>query len=51
MRTLGLVAAIVIGIIVLTGVVAAVGSGSDNTGETVRASQWADDVCGTTGTW
>lgn len=51
MRTWGLVAAIVIGIIVLTGVLAAVGSGSDNTGETVRASQWADDVCGSAGAW
>jgi hypothetical protein len=30
--------------------VAAVG-GNDNTGETVRVSSWADDVCGTVGAW
>ena len=37
--------------IVVTGVVAAIGTARDNTGETVRASGWADDVCGTTGAW
>jgi hypothetical protein len=51
MRAAGRIAAIVVGLIVLTGVLAVVGSGSDNTGDTVRASQWADDVCGTVGTW
>jgi hypothetical protein len=50
MRALVWIGAILAGVIVVTGVVAAVGS-SDNTGETVRASRWADDVCGTTGAW
>ena len=27
------------------------GDGRDNTGETVRAGEWADDVCGTVGAW
>jgi hypothetical protein len=35
---------------VLSAVVAAFG-GDDNTGETVRVSSWADDVCGTVGAW
>ncbi len=38
------------GALVITGIVAAIG-GKDNTGETVRASSWADDVCGTVGAW
>jgi len=50
MRALVWIGAIIAGVIVVTGVVAAVGS-SDNTGETVRASGWADDVCGATGAW
>jgi hypothetical protein len=50
MRALVWIGAILAGVIVVTGVVAAVGS-SDNTGETVRAASWADDVCGTTGAW
>jgi hypothetical protein len=49
-RALVWIGAILAGVIVVTGVVAAVGN-SDNTGETVRASSWADDVCGTTGAW
>jgi len=49
-RALVWIGAILAGVIVVTGVVAAVGS-TDNTGETVRASSWADDVCGTTGAW
>jgi hypothetical protein len=49
-RALVWIGAILAGVIVVTGVVAAVGS-SDKTGETVRASSWADDVCGTTGAW
>jgi hypothetical protein len=30
---------------------AVVAEGQDNTGETVRVSAWADDVCGTVGAW
>ena len=29
----------------------AAGNGRDHSGETVRASKWADDVCGTVGAW
>jgi hypothetical protein len=50
MRALVWIGAIVAGVIVVTGIAAAIG-GRDNTGETVRASRWADDVCGTTGAW
>ena len=50
MRALVWIGAILAGVIVVTGVVAAIGN-TDNTGETVRASKWADDVCGTTGAW
>lgn len=50
MRALVWIGAILLGVIVVTGVVAAIG-GTDHTGETVRASGWADDVCGTTGAW
>lgn len=50
MRALVWIGAILVGVIVVTGVVAAIG-GRDHTGETVRASGWADDVCGTTGAW
>ena len=50
MRALVWIGAILAGVIVVTGVVAAIGS-NDNTGETVRASQWADGVCGTTAAW
>jgi hypothetical protein len=32
-------------------VVTAVVANSDNTGETVSASRWADDVCGSVGAW
>lgn len=38
------------GLVVITGVLAGVGNG-DNTGETVEASGWADDVCGSVGAW
>jgi hypothetical protein len=38
------------GVLVLVGFVAAV-DGRDNTGETVRADRWADDVCGAVGAW
>ena len=50
MRTLAIVGGIIIGLIVISGVAGAV-SGSDNTGETVRAQSWANDVCGTVGAW
>lgn len=50
MRALVWIGAIIAGVIVVTGIAAAIG-GRDNTGETVRASRWADDVCGTTGAW
>ena len=50
MRALVWVGAILVGVIVVTGIAAAIG-GRDHTGETVRASRWADDVCGTTGAW
>jgi hypothetical protein len=50
MRALVWIGAILAGVIVVTGIAAAIG-GRDNTGETVRASRWADDVCGTTGAW
>src|SRR3954467_2056879 len=51
MRALAWIGAILAGVIVVSGVVAAIGNGRDNTGETVRSSRWADDVCGTTGAW
>ena len=35
----------------LTAVVAAVSGGRDHTGDTVRASQWADATCGAVGAW
>jgi len=38
-------------VIVVSGVMGAIDNGRDNTAETVRASGWADDVCGTTGAW
>ena len=44
-------ALIVVGVIVLCGIVAAVTSGNDHTGDTVRASKWANSVCGTVGAW
>src|SRR3954465_12818913 len=51
MRTLVLVCAVIAGVIVLSALVGAASNGRDHTGETVRASGWADDVCGTTGAW
>ena len=45
-----LVLLIVFGLGTILGVSAAVGNG-DNTGETVSASDWADDVCGSVGAW
>lgn len=52
MRTLAIAGACVLGVIVImaaTGIAA--GNGRDHSGETVRASKWADDVCGTVGAW
>jgi hypothetical protein len=48
----GIVLAIVlvVGLGVIIGVSAAV-AGQDNTGQTVSAQGWADDVCGTIGAW
>jgi hypothetical protein len=52
MRGWAWVAVIVIGVVVLTGVVAAATSnGRDHTGDTVRPSTWADAVCGSVGAW
>lgn len=42
---------VVIGIVVVCAVSAVASDGRDHTGETVRASSWADDVCGTVGAW
>jgi hypothetical protein len=41
----------VAGIVVISALTAAASNGRDNSGETVRASNWADDVCGTVGAW
>lgn len=41
----------VAGIIVVSALAAAASNGRDNAGETVRASEWTDDVCGTVGAW
>ena len=52
MRTLVIAGACILGVILImaaTGVAA--GSGRDHSGEKVRASKWADDVCGTVGAW
>jgi hypothetical protein len=42
--------ALVVGLIIITSIVAAIGS-DDHTGKTVSAESWADDVCGTIGAW
>jgi hypothetical protein len=39
------------GAIVVTAVLAGVSGGRDHTGDTVRASQWADATCGAVGAW
>jgi hypothetical protein len=41
----------VVGAIVVTAVLAGVSGGRDHTGDTVRASQWADTTCGAVGAW
>lgn len=51
MRILAVVGAIIAGVIVVSAVMAAADNGRDHTGQTVRASSWADDVCGTVGAW
>jgi hypothetical protein len=50
-RGWAIVAAAIVGAIVVSAVVAATGNGRDNTGQTVRTTKWAEDVCGTVGTW
>jgi hypothetical protein len=51
MRTLVWILAGLAGVVLVSGVVAAIGNGRDNTGKTVSAGRWAQDVCGTTGAW
>jgi hypothetical protein len=51
MRAIVWILVIVAGVVLVSGVVAAIGNGRDHTGETVRAPRWAQDVCGTTGSW
>jgi hypothetical protein len=43
--------AVAVGFVLLLGIGVAIGNSADNTGDTVRASSWADDVCGTVGAW
>ncbi len=50
-RALLIVGLVVAGLIVLSAVAGLASNGRDNTGETVRAERWADDVCGTVGAW
>jgi hypothetical protein len=45
------VALVVLGVIAVMVFTDLAGTGADNRGKTVRAGQWADDVCGTTGAW
>jgi hypothetical protein len=51
MRVLGVIGAIIGGVVLVALLTAATGIGGDHTGQTVRASVWADDVCGTVGAW
>jgi hypothetical protein len=41
----------VVGAIVVTAVIAAASGGRDHTGDTIRASTWADASCGSVGAW
>jgi hypothetical protein len=50
-RGLVIVVAVIVGMIVVSGVIAAIDNGRDYTGQTVPVRHWADDVCGTTGAW
>ena len=40
-----------VGFVLLLGIGVAISDGADNKGDTVKASNWADDVCGTVGSW
>ena len=51
MRTLAIAGACVLGVIVIMGVSAAASGGRDHSGDQVRVSRWANDVCGTVGAW
>ena len=51
MRWFAWVGVILAGVIVVSGLMAAIDNGRDHTGKTVRSAQWADDVCGTVGAW
>ena len=51
MRWFAWVGVILAAVIVVSGLMAAIDNGRDHSGETVRASQWADDVCGSVGAW
>lgn len=51
MRTAIVIGSIVLGVLVVSAVVAVADNGRDHTGDTVRTSGWADDVCGTVGAW
>ena len=43
--------AVAVGFVLLLGIGVAIGNSADKTGDTVRASNWADDVCGAVGAW
>ena len=51
MRPLYWILTIIAGVVLVSVLVVAIGNGRDHTGDTVRASRWAQDVCGTTGAW
>ena len=40
-----------VGFVLLLGIGVAISDGADHKGDTVKASNWADDVCGTVGSW
>jgi hypothetical protein len=50
-RSIIIVGGIITGLIILSAVAALASNGRDNSGQTVRAAGWADDVCGTVGAW
>jgi hypothetical protein len=50
-RALVIVGLVVAGLIVVSAVAGLASNGRDNSGQTVRAEGWADDVCGTVGAW
>ena len=51
MRGLITLVVAVVGSLCLLAVLIGMDVGDDNSGETVRASNWAEDVCGTIGAW